>query len=166
MSTPTVSRNSRVYRAQGRVRGTGVPRGNSIAPPKKNAHLPRASASSSPKPLPVQSSDNAPNNARVERKTWTKGTTTPNNNRSSPSPSENGRQSIARKHAATPNPPRDSQFLNASSQDRTRRDPGSVATGVYQKHMGEIFTKVCVTSLFTDFRKSYSNSSCFSAAVA
>lgn len=157
MSTPTVPRGSRSSQGQGRVRGTGITRGNGIAPSKKNAHPSHTPASSSPKPAPLPSLKTPPNNARAEPKTWRKGRATRGRDQSSRSPSRGDRQSIALTGAATSPLPRGFQFLNTPSQHKTRRDPGSMTTDVYQKHMSEIFIKVRVPSFIADFRGSYSD---------
>lgn len=166
MSTPTVPRGSRSSQGQGRVQGTGITRGNGIAQSKKNAHPSHTPASSSPKPAPLPPLKTPPNNARAERKTWRKGRATRGRDQSSRSPSRGDRQSIALTGAATSPLPRDFQFLNTPSQHKTRRDPGSMTTDVYQKHMSEIFIKVRVPSFIADFRGLYSDFSCYFAAIA
>lgn len=145
MSTPAAPRSTRRDRGQGRTRSGGAHRGGRATLSEKTISTSQASRKSSPNPAPNIPSKNAPSDAKSGHRVSTKG---------SVSQSQGQFVSLERRSKSATPYHHSSQTLsrgfplqNAPTQDRTRRDPGSIDDAVYQKHMAEVFVKVRAISI-------------------
>ena len=142
MSTPTVPRVARTQRGRGRGRTSSTGRGNATVSAGKTTHLVQAASTSFANQTLDQRPKHPANDVRTGQRAWTSRRPMQSQGRSSHSPPRRGRGSVSPGRKVSQDMAINIRSSSALSQDKVRRDPGSIGTGVYQNHMSDIFSQV------------------------